>query len=165
MAFIRRDVNFILLALIVASVLLFSGFSVYYQKSFKNVSLDYKDKLEMLNKVSRDLATQKQMLNETYSLRLKAEKDRKVLDQSYNQVRDENSRLENDKSSLQNELSSTKSQLGEKQAQLEATKNTLAQTQSDLASANSRITSLKNDLDEVCSDYTSLNEGTEHEEC
>ncbi|MBU3896298.1 hypothetical protein KKG36_03245, partial [Patescibacteria group bacterium] len=83
----KKDVNFGLLVLIIASIILFSGFSVYYQTTFKDVSLEYKEKLEQLSKVTTELSTQKQALNETYSLRIKAEQDKKTLDSRYNEVR------------------------------------------------------------------------------
>ena len=73
MTFMKRDVNVTLLALIVASVLIFSAFTVYYQTTFKGVSLEYKDKLEQLTAVTGELAVQKEKLNETYTLRIKAE--------------------------------------------------------------------------------------------
>ena len=161
----KRDVNLGLLILIIVAIILFSGFSVYYQTTFKSVSLDYQNKLNQLGEVTKELSTQKQKLNETYSQRVKIEEDKKTLDARYVEVSDENEQLSNDNSNLRSEISSTKSQLAEKSAQLDSTKNTLAKTQADLSSANSRISSLKKDLDEVCDDYTVLNAGKEHSEC
>ena len=160
----KKDVNIGLLFLIVVSILLFSGFTVYYQTTFKDVSLEYKTKLEELSKVTSELTTRKQELNETYSLKVKAERDRQALDQKYKDASDENEQLKSDNTNLRLEVSSTKSQLAEKSAELDATKNLLTQTQASLASANSKVTSLKNDLDEVCADYTTAT-GEEHEEC
>jgi len=165
MAFMRRDVNIGLLILIIAAILLFSGFSVYYQTTFKRVSLDYQNKLDQLSDVTKELSTQKLKLNETYSLRVKIEEDKNTLDARYKDVSDENERLNDDNSNLRSEISSTKSQLAEKSAQLDSTKNTLANTQADLSSANSKISSLKSKLDDVCDDYTSLNNGDEHSRC
>ena len=142
MAFMKKDVNLGLLVLIVAAVIVFSGFTVYYQTSFRDVSLDYKTKLGQLQQVTKELTTQKKELNETYSSKVKAEQDRKALDSSYREVSDENEQFKNDNSNLRSELSSTKSDLGEKTARLEATQNILAQTQVDLASANSKVKSL-----------------------
>ncbi len=165
MAFMRRDVNMGLLLLIIVSIVLFSGFSVYYQSSFKNVSLEYQNKLEQLSTVSDELTSQKAELNETYSLRLKAEQDRKALDTRYKDVTGENDQLIKDNANLKAEVSNTKNQLADKTAELDATKVLLARTQSDLSSANKQISRLKSDLDDVCDSYTSLNGGTEHDEC
>ena len=165
MSFMKKDVNFVLLGLIVVSILLFSGFTVYYHTTFQDVSLDYQGKLDELGQVTQELSSKKAELNETYSLRVKAEQDKNALDQSYKELSDERNRLENDKISLQTELGSTKLELGEKTAKLQSTQNLLAQTQSQLSSVKSKKNSLQNDLDEVCSDYTTLNGGIPHEEC
>jgi len=172
MAFMKRDVNIVLLLLIIISIILFSGFSVYYQTTFRDVSLEYQNKLEQLSDVTSELSVRKQELNETYSQRIKAERDREALDQSFKEVSDDRSRLEGDNTNLQSELGSTKSELGEKKAELDATKNLLAQTQASLSATKSEVTSLKakrdrleDDLDVVCSAYTALNGGVEHSEC
>ena len=56
--------------------------------------MEYKEKLEQLSKVTTELSTQKQALNETYSLRIKAEQDKetcgaKVVVHPYRAVTDE----------------------------------------------------------------------------
>ena len=160
----RRDVNLGLLLLILAAAVIFSGFSVYYQTTFKNVSLEYQNKLDQLNTVSQELLQQKEELNETYSLRIRAEQDRQALDTQFRDAADENEQLKDSVASLQTELGVTKSDLSSKTAELDATKNLLAQTQTDLDQANTRIAVLKNDLDEVCDDYETV-AGSEHDEC
>ncbi|MAE42593.1 hypothetical protein CMO93_02385 [Candidatus Woesearchaeota archaeon] len=165
MAFMKRDVNIGLLILIIASIIVFSGFSVYYQTTFKDVSLEYQSKLEQLGTVTTELATQKQALNETYSLKKKAEQDREVLDVRYKDVRDENEKISTDNTNLRLEITNTKNDLGVAQSDLENKKVQLAQTQADLSDANSRISSLNSKLDEVCSSYTALNGEVEHDRC
>ena len=147
MAFMKKDVNVVLLVLIVIAILVFSGFTVYYQTTFQDVSLEYKNKLEQLQKVTSDLSTQKQQLNETYTLRVKAEKDKKALDQSYKELSDERNQLESDKASLQTELIGTKNELGEKSVQLISTQNQLASTEAELSSAKSKVSSLNSKVD------------------
>src|SRR3989338_9220649 len=153
MAFMKRDVNIGLLILIIAAVIIFSSFSVYYQYTFKNVSLDYQNKLEQLGQVTTELSKQKQELNQTYSLRVKAEQDKNTLDVKYTEVRDENQQLSRDNTNLRLEVTSIKSELGEKTAQLEATQNLLASTKSELSSVKSQRDSYKTRLDDVCSTF------------
>ena len=157
MAFMKRDVNFGLLILIIVSIVLFSGFSVYYQTTFKDVSLEYQDKLNQLGQVTKELSSKRQELNETYSLRVKAEQDKNVLDQRYREVSDENDKISADNTNLRLEVSSTKSQLAEKSSELVATKNLLSQTQSSLSAAKGEVTALKSqrsnlkdDIDRIC---------------
>ncbi len=165
MAFMKRDINITLLLLIVASILVFSGFTVYYQTTFKDVSLEYKSKLEQLQKVTSDLSTQKQQLSETYALRVKAEQDKRALDQSYKDLSDERNQLASDKESLEVELLNTKSDLAEKSTQLQSTQNQLASAQAELGSVKVQRDSYKADLAEVCDAYTAKNSGVPHEEC
>ena len=163
MAFLKRDVNLGLLLLIIATLILFSGFTVYYQTNFKNVVTDYHSKLEQLKKVTGELGTEKIRLNETYKLRVKAEKDIKALDTQYRLLSDERDQLEDDKNQLHTELSSTKTQLAEKQVQLKQTETILSQTQDSLKTANNQITSLKakkealeDDVEALCATIASL---------
>ena len=165
MAFMKKDVNLGLLVLIIASIILFSGFSVYYQTTFKDVSLEYQNKLEQLGEVTKQLATQKQELNTTYSLKMKAEQDRRTLDARYKDVRDENDKLNADNTNLRLEISSTKSELGEKTAQLEVTQNLLTNVQTERDKYKAQRDSYKNKWNAVCDDYTILNSGVEHDKC
>ena len=165
MAFMKKDVNVVLLVLIVVAILVFSGFTVYYQTTFRDVSLEYKNKLEQLQKVTSDLSAQKQQLNETYALRVKAEKDKKALDQSYKDLSDERNQLESDKATLETELITTKGDLAEKSAQLQSAQNQLASTVAELGIVKAQRDNYKADLAEVCDAYTVKNGGVLHEEC
>src|SRR3989338_228795 len=170
MSFMKKDVNLGLLILIVASILLFAGFSVYYQTTFKDISLDYKTKLDNLSKVTQELGIQKQKLNETYSMRVKAEQDIKTLDKNYREINDENEKLNSDNTNLRTEVSSTKSELGEKIAKLEATQNLLAQKESELITVKSDRDTYKAQRDNykakkenVCAYLTA--QGLSHTDC
>ena len=65
MAVMKKDVNLGLLLLIVAALIMFSGFTVYYQTTFKNVSESFEIKLKELEKVEKDLESKRGQLNET----------------------------------------------------------------------------------------------------
>jgi len=147
MAVMKKDVNIGLLILIIASIILFSGFSVYYQTTFKDVSLEYKEKLEQLSDVTKELGTKRQELNETYSLRVKAETDREALDAKYKDASDENERLDTDNVNLRSEISSTKNDLAEKTAELGATKTSLIAANAQINVKDDRIDSLKDEID------------------
>jgi len=164
MAFMKRDVNLGLLLLIIVTIVLFSAFSVYYQTTFKDVSLEYQQKLDQLGQVTQELSSKRLELNETYSQRVRAEQDKEELDERYNEARGENEQLTSDNSNLRSEIGSTKSQLAEKSAELDVTEIFLAKREAEIASAKSRIVSLKSDLDAVCDDYETAT-STVHDEC
>ena len=165
MAFMKKDVNLGLLLLIVATLLLFSGFTVYYQTNFRNVVDEYHTKLDELKTVTTELGAEKTKLNETYQLRVKAEKDIKSLDTQYRLLSDERDDLENQRNSLQSELSSTKTSLAETKTKLSQTETTLTQTQTSLNAANvqisvlgSRIGDLKDERDSYKAQYEACSE-------
>ena len=165
MAFMKKDVNLGLLLLIVATLLLFSGFTVYYQTNFRNVVDEYHTKLDELKTITTELGAEKTKLNETYQLRVKAEKDIKSLDTQYRLLSDERDDLENQRNSLQSELSSTKTSLAETKTKLSQTETTLTQTQTSLNAANvqisvlgSRIGDLKDERDSYKAQYEACSE-------
>ena len=119
MAYMNRNVNLGLLFLIVASLVLFSGFAVYYQIVLKDITLEYSTKLSELQKVTQELGLQKQTLNETYEQRVKAERDVRALDVKYKDLSDENLQLEKDNTNLRVELIETKSDLASAEVELE----------------------------------------------
>ena len=65
MALMKKDVNMGLLLIIVAALLMFSGFTVYYQTTFKNLSNTYQKELNQLKAVENDLQAKRGQLNQT----------------------------------------------------------------------------------------------------
>lgn len=158
MAFMKKDVNLGLLLLIVAAILTFSGFTVYYQTSFKNLSKTYTNQLKELEKVTNDLESKRGQLNETsvqLQLRKQSEED---LSKKFVDTKSERDQLEADKNQLTAELVSTKSQLAATSAELTTTKNTLSQTLADLAKKTA-------DLANALSDVTRFKPYKEKYEC
>lgn len=151
MAFMKRDVNLGLLILIIFSIFLFSGFSAYYQTTFKDISLEYQQKLKQLSKVTEDLGAKKQELNETYKLRTKVEEDKRILDERYKDVRDENT-------DLHSELAGTKVKLVEKRAELDAAEKNLVLTETRLSVVESRIITKDSEIASKNSKINNLNE-------
>lgn len=146
MAIMKRDVNVGLLLLIVAALLMFSGFTVYYQTTFKNVSRSYETKLSELEAVSKELESKRGQLNETsIQLQLKKQKE-EDLSKKFTDVRGEKEQLESDKAKLQTELSGTKSQLAETTSNLASTKSQLAAQVQLAQELNRQVLNLKSDV-------------------
>src|SRR3989338_7709815 len=146
MAFMKKDVNLGLLLLIVAAILTFSGFTVYYQTSFKNLSKTYTNQLQELGKVTKDLEAKRGQLNETsVQLQLKQQKE-EDLSKKFVDPKSERDQLEDDKNKLTAELVNTKSQLAAASAELTSTKNTLSQTLADLAKKTADLANALSDV-------------------
>lgn len=149
MAVMKRDVNIGLLLLIVAALLMFSGFTVYYQTTFKNVSRSYETKLKELESVSHELESKRGQLNDTsIQLQLKKQKE-EDLSKKFTDVRSEKEQLESDKAKLQTELSSTKSLLAATSAELTSTKSQLAAQVQLAQELNRQVLNLKSDVNKL----------------
>ena len=93
----RRDVNLGLLLLIIAAILMFSGFTVYYQATFKNLSKTYQLELQNLEKVTTDLESKRNQLNDTSTqLQIRAQKE-EDLSKKFTDVRSERDQLDADR--------------------------------------------------------------------
>ena len=147
MAIMRRDVNLGLLLLIVAALLMFSGFTVYYQTTFKNVSKSYEIKLKELDTISKDLESKKGQLNQTnVQLQLQGQKEQD-LSKKYVDTKSERDQLETDKTKLSADLSSTKSELAATLRKLTEAQGTLATQAKLIDDFNKQVIDLKRDVE------------------
>ena len=146
MAFMRRDINLGLLFLIMAAILMFSGFTVYYQTTFKNISKNYELKLGELQKISNELESKRGQLNETSTqLQLKKQKE-EDLSKKFTDVRSDKEQLEADKKALQAELSSTKTDLAGTKVQLANVQAQLSDVQNQFADVTTKYTKALADI-------------------
>ena len=156
MAVMKRDVNLGLLLLIIAAILMFSGFTVYYQTSFKNLSKTYQNQLNDLGKVTKDLEAKRGALNETsVQLQLKQQKE-ESLSKKYVETESQRSQLETDKKKLEVDLAGTKASLASTSAQLANTQSQLDQRLVELSqkitqidNLNAKIANLNNQIDSL----------------
>ena len=159
MAFMKRDVNLGLLFLIVAALLMFSGFTVYYQTTFKNISGNYDQKLKELEMVTKELDSKRGQLNDT-SVQLQLRKQQEVsLSEKFTDVRTEKEQLETDKAKLQTELISTSGQLASAKTELESAKTNLAAKEQQIASLSKQIVNLKDDIEDLENDLAECENG------
>ena len=113
MALMKKDVNLGLLLLIVAALLMFSGFTVYYQTTFKNLSTTYQNELKQLDRVTKDLESKRGQLNQT-SVQLQVNTQNQAdLSKKFVDIKGERDQLDADKKKLTADLASTKSTLAQ----------------------------------------------------
>ena len=156
MTVMKKDVNIGLLILIVATLIMFSGFTVYYQTTFKNISQNYNKKLDELNQITKELEVKRGMLNET-SLQLKLKKQKEEdLNVKYTDLRNERDQLENTKTKLELELTQTKTELADTKSELAKKVSELSARKVELADAYTQISDLKGDVIGLKNDITKL---------
>ncbi len=156
MAFMKRDVNLGLFFLIVAAVILFSGFTVYYQTTLKNISSTYTKKVNDLELITKDLEVKRGLLSDTnVQLQLRKQKE-EDLSKKYVDIRTERDQFESDKKKLQSDLTSSKGELAESllkvsnlQDQLTETINALQETRVKLVNSESTVANLKSEINRL----------------
>ena len=156
MTYMKRNVNFGLLILIIALIVSFTGFTVYYQTTFKDLSQEYKVKMSDLQKVSSTLLQKKAELAETAQ-------DIGKLSEKYTDVREEKESLEDTNVALKSQKEALISELEEKRKALdtsEALAETYLEQRDDYKDKMDRYKSERND---VCDYLESL--GYSHEDC
>jgi chromosome segregation ATPase len=157
MKVMRRDVNFGLLLIIIATLICFSAFTVHYQNTFRNLSTGYYGKLNELDNVAQQLNLEKGKLNQTsYQLQVKGKRESE-LSGIYADLRTEKEKIEADLKSTQDLLMAEQEKVREAQDELSTTLVQLTLTKSDLEDAwdkNSRlrddISDLEDQIDNLC---------------
>lgn len=158
MAVMRRDVNLGLLLLIVAALVMFSGFTVYYQTTFKNVSESFEIKLKELEGVTKELEAKRGQLNESsVQLKLRQQKE-DALSKQFVDTASERDQLQTTKNKLTADLASTKSELAGTKTTLEQVKVQLSNVLTDLAKKTA-------DLNNALSDVTKYKPYKDKYEC
>lgn len=117
--YLKRNVNFVLLLLVITILVGTVAITTYFQSTYKGVSQDLASKKQQLEVVSSNFSTKISELSKTYSeLQLK-QLDKEKLDQLYTEIVKE-------KEKVDAELSVTKTKLSETFVELERKKDELA---------------------------------------
>ncbi len=150
MSYIKKDVNFGLLFIIVLLAVIITYLGVYYNQNYTTLSADYDDKVTNLKTVTEQLLFHKSKLNETaIDLKIK-EEDESELNKRYNEIRDENEGLNTDLKDKTSKLLETTSELDVSKKELEIKEKTLQSTTVELRQCEAKKRSLSSKLDSVC---------------
>ena len=157
MAIMKRDVNFVLFILIIVTLVAFAGFSTYYQKTFRNVSTQYQQKISELDEVAGSLQVAQENLSKTSrELRVKGERE-EDLSKRYTTLSDLKDQLEKSLTETRNQLALTTDELEKTKSELSTAKSELTTTKNQLDAANAKIDSLKNEIAALKNSISSLN--------
>ncbi|HLD42985.1 MAG TPA: hypothetical protein VJB08_03280 [Candidatus Nanoarchaeia archaeon] len=138
MAFMKQNVNLGLLLLIIVVMISFTGFTVFYQKTFEGLSQDYNTRVGEVRNLVSTLQSEKVRLNQTsFQLKLKEEREQS-LSEKYTELNAIKEGLVEDKSRLTGELLNTKNQL--------------TQAQADVAAKDVQISGLNQEITDLNSD-------------
>jgi chromosome segregation ATPase len=145
----KKDVNFILLALVIGIMIILVGFTVYYQGTYESLFTQYNEKVNRLEQVTQELGLEKSKVNQTaYQLEIKSERE-SDLSTKYSSLREENQGLLDDNAKLQKELTENKASLVKTQADLAKSQTLMRQAQDDLTEAQDSISTLRSQKDDL----------------
>ena len=100
MRFLKADVDLRLLILILITLVVFVGSSIYYQNKIEILQKEYDEKVEHLKMLEEKLLLKEEKLNEVSELKALIEKDKEVLEIGYLSLQGENQNLEVEKTNL-----------------------------------------------------------------
>ncbi len=139
MAVLKKNVNLALLLLVVLVVGAIVAISVYYQKNYLSLFINYQDSQEMLNTSLNELQQKRAALNRTEIRYLEEQHLNEEYDRLY-------SSLKQDRDSLSDELERTATELGATKTELLSTKDELNEKTAELATAQTSVQELEQDV-------------------
>ncbi|MBI4439529.1 hypothetical protein HY638_00995 [Candidatus Woesearchaeota archaeon] len=153
MAVMNRDLNFTFLVLIIVTLIIFVGFTTFYQMRFYNLTEDYRTKLAQLEKVTNELQVNRNILNET-SVELEVREERASdLQSKYDSLRTDKEKVENERNKLQADLRDAQNEIADRIARMLQMEQDLAAKTAEIANKESEITELKEDVNDCEADY------------
>ncbi|MCK4670109.1 MAG: hypothetical protein KAT43_02805 [Nanoarchaeota archaeon] len=151
MAYMKQNVNFVLLFFIILASVTILGSTVYYQLTLKDLSGKYNDALVEMDTINKSLGSKLRRLADVRSeLELKSERETELSGQ-FTEIKSTKEELEKDKSYLQGELNSAKLTISTTKTELANAQQDIAALQTDLANARKTLLKLDDDLEE-CED-------------
>ena len=151
MSFIRKDVNFGLLFIVILLAVSIASIGIYYNHKYGNLADSYHSQLTNLEKVTQDLLYHKSMLNETTTdLQIK-EQDGSDLNRRYTELRDDKEGVDKRNTELDTSLKQKVAELTEKTNELVSAKSEVATQKIEIDDLNRMIEVYKtmvNDLED-----------------
>ena len=155
MGFMKKNVNAILLLLIVLVAASIVGLTSYYQMSFHNLSSDYHQKVGELQKTASELEVSQVQLNETaVELQLKTEREQD-LSGKFTQEREEKRIVIDELNDTREQLAETKAVLASTRTELSIVNQTLQVKTEELDEANAKIGIFRGGVNDILSELSS----------
>lgn len=149
--YLKRNVNFVLLLLVLTVLVGTVAITTYFQSTYKGVSQDLASKSEQLETVSSNFSTKVSELNRTYSeLQLK-QLDKEKLDELY-------TGLTKEKEKVDAELTSTKGQLSDTLKDLDLTAKELQNKKGIILDMETELNELRTKAANLAKTINSLQE-------
>ena len=157
MSFIKKDVNFGLLFIVILLAVAIASIGIYYNQKYGSLSENYHTQLDNLEQVTEDLLFHKSRLNQTASDLKVKEQDESDLNRRYTEMRDEKEKVDKRNTELDAGLREKSDQLVTATNDLLAAKSEIADQKTEIADLDrkievykAKIHNLEDNFDTVC---------------
>lgn len=150
MSFIKKDVNFGLLFIVIVLALAIASLGLYYNYNYSSLADNYNSQLSRLQKVTDDLLFHRSRLNQTASILQTKEQDEAELNKKYNDLRDDNEKLESDNEIYRQDIAKKNIDLVEKSNQLINAQSQIATLGREAVLCEARVRSYKSKFERTC---------------
>lgn len=141
---IKKDVNKVLLFLVIIPIILFISFSTYYENKLKNITIEHNKSKKVTGKAVFEQANETMQLKETF------QRDKEFFENKYSELNTENENLKTEKDRLQSGLNSAKSELENLNDKFSRLQSQFQQVQNSLIHTNEQISRLLAKNNELC---------------
>ncbi len=156
MAYMRRNVNLLLMVLVLVVLFSLVLLTTFYQKNYRNLTETYEATSEELSKVSQNFTSKLDELQSTTSeLKMKAT-DKAKLDELYTQLTAENNKLETELKATQDNLAEKVVMLERTERELSSAKVTVIKQEDEIADLDMAVRNQKQKIDELRAEVCGL---------
>lgn len=157
MAYIRKNVNLLLIVLVLTVLLSLVILTVFYQQNYRNITESYEATAEELGKISKNFTTKISELNRTSAELMIKSTDKEKIEALYSELEAENTKLDTELKATQERLAGTISILKETEAELSDAKYAIIKNEENIAMLDSAVKNQKKQLDELRAKNCELN--------
>ena len=149
MVFLKNNVNFFLLILIVLLIASFTSFTLYYNNKYTNLTTTYAETMQLLAQTTEEKILREKQLNQTlaeFELKVDREQD---LSSKYSGIREVNQNLSEELQDKILTLAQINNELRQAKDELTTAKQDLATKTNELNAANEEIDDLQEENNEL----------------
>jgi len=157
MTYMKRNVNLLLMVLLLTVLMSIVLLTAFYQKNYRNITENYEETAEALQLVSQNFSSKLQELNRTTSeLQIKST-DKSKLDTLYGDLTDEKDRLEAELKETSDNLKEAMSVLQDTESKLSDAQYTLLKQDEEITMLDNSVTNQKSKINKLKAENCDLN--------
>ena len=157
MAYMKRNVNLLLMILLLVVLLSMVILTTFYQSTYRNLTISYDEKTSALTELSQNFSSKLTELNRTTTQLQISSGDKQQLDSLYQQLETDRNKLTVDLSSTKTRLSDTQNSLDTTEAELLDAKDQIFDQGEEIVLLNDQVSRQKKIIRDYRDDVCALN--------